>query len=467
MTEDWHHRQVGARRQEEDKNDIKNAKKKKKKLLLETCPLLVPKDKSFCNYHGYLLLNNNNNKLKEIVCEISFKKQEEENNQNNKNNQMINYNNQNNNKWIMNFKTNSLQELLQTNQQQFNKINSFENILINKLKKQTEPIDALIELKNTLDIMSINSNNNYSSTSTTIVNNNNIYRSGTFYKNFLQQLDEIGWDKIIDLKVDFSYVTLCIKDKHNREHFIEVNTCTLETKVDLPITLENLVDNSFNANFNTNQEKKDLKKILEQYEQLIEQLNDFFEVMEDIDQHIKIIEPERPTRCHTMRRMIIKNHCSLQIEIDPFRPKEKLKDFKFFGADQMVAPLRLKLNQQKQNNGWDNTKFVRENLENILGIKWNYNNKACSSGGDSGSLKTREEEEEDYNEDCGICYSYRMNLKVPDKICDNEKCSKCYHTECLIEWLRNIPGSHQSFDTIFGSCPYCSSPISVSINVIK
>jgi len=81
--------------------------------------------------------------------------------------------------------------------------------------------------------------------------------------------------------------------------------------------------------------------------------------------------------------------------------------------------------------------------------------------------------------ECGICYSYRLPVadkkeapgaastgggeqgEMPDRMCDNAKCGRPYHRACLVEWLRAIPNTQQSFNTLFGKCPYCQSPITV------
>lgn len=70
---------------------------------------------------------------------------------------------------------------------------------------------------------------------------------------------------------------------------------------------------------------------------------------------------------------------------------------------------------------------------------------------------------EEFSMECGICYVYRLEDKIPEACCENAKCGKPFHRTCLFEWLRAIPSSRQSFDTIFGQCPYCASPISTKL----
>ncbi|RXH75500.1 hypothetical protein DVH24_030221 [Malus domestica] len=50
---------------------------------------------------------------------------------------------------------------------------------------------------------------------------------------------------------------------------------------------------------------------------------------------------------------------------------------------------------------------------------------------------------------------------------DNTRCNKAFHSICLVDWLRSITTRRQSFDVLFGSCPYCSEPVAVKINSVK
>jgi len=69
---------------------------------------------------------------------------------------------------------------------------------------------------------------------------------------------------------------------------------------------------------------------------------------------------------------------------------------------------------------------------------------AAASGGSGGK-----------NADCGICYAHLLADEAPSKFCDNVKCAQPFHSNCLVEWLRSTPNTRQSFNTLFGTCPYC------------
>lgn len=38
-----------------------------------------------------------------------------------------------------------------------------------------------------------------------------------------------------------------------------------------------------------------------------------------------------------------------------------------------------------------------------------------------------------FGAECGICYAYRLDGRIPDKACDNPQCLQLYHPVCLYE----------------------------------
>jgi len=108
----------------------------------------------------------------------------------------------------------------------------------------------------------------------------------------------------------------------------------------------------------------------------------------------------------------------------------------------------MKLN--KNLSSWDHNGMLLDNLQRVLELTF---------------PSPQTTQKSDFMVECGICYSYRIGERqqmLPDKTCDNPKCARPFHRNCLYEWLKGLTTSRQSFDTIFGTCPYCSNPISIS-----
>lgn len=73
-------------------------------------------------------------------------------------------------------------------------------------------------------------------------------------------------------------------------------------------------------------------------------------------------------------------------------------------------------------------------------------------------------EKSDFSMDCGICYARHLNGAIPDQVCNNPQCGQLFHQMCLYEWLRGLSSSRQSFNVLFGECPYCSKPITLKMS---
>uniref|UniRef100_A0AAY4E7L6 RING-type domain-containing protein n=1 Tax=Denticeps clupeoides TaxID=299321 RepID=A0AAY4E7L6_9TELE len=172
----------------------------------------------------------------------------------------------------------------------------------------------------------------------------------------------------------------------------------------------------------------------------LEGLAEFWSVLDEIDVQTWVLEPEKPSRADTMRRIAIGNNVSIKVEIDPRHPR-MLPDCCLLGAEHVVTPLR----KQEINCGLMVFLCLLLNIVCMPGAEYHQ------------SLST----------ECGICYSFRLESAIPDQVCNDPRCGQPFHQACLYEWLRGLPTSRQSFNTVFGECPYCSKPITVKTAVHK
>ncbi|NWS37210.1 FANCL ligase, partial [Probosciger aterrimus] len=181
-----------------------------------------------------------------------------------------------------------------------------------------------------------------------------------------------------------------------------------------------------------------LLDIYNQFLVALESLKEFWDAMDEIDGKTWVLEPENPTRSATTRRIAIGNNVSVSVEVDPRHPA-MLPECYFLGADHAVNPLRAKLNDNM--HLWDPEISLLQNLKDLLEI--DFPSRAVL-------------EKSDFAKDCGICYAYRLNGTTPDQVCDEPRCGQPFHQACLYEWLQGLPSSRQSFNVIFGECPYCN-----------
>lgn len=178
-------------------------------------------------------------------------------------------------------------------------------------------------------------------------------------------------------------------------------------------------------------------------------MKEFWNALDEIDEKTWVLEPENPTRSATMRRIAVGNNISINIDVDPRHPT-MFPECYFLGADHVVNPLKIKLNSNI--HLWDPEISLLSNLKEILEI----------------DFPSREAlKQSDFSMDCGICYAYRLEGAIPDQVCDDPRCGQPFHQACLFEWLRGLPSSRQSFNVIFGECPYCNKQITLKMSMKK
>ncbi|ETE72297.1 E3 ubiquitin-protein ligase FANCL, partial [Ophiophagus hannah] len=220
--------------------------------------------------------------------------------------------------------------------------------------------------------------------------------------------------RVLFIDPAFSTIRLKAEDSSGRDHQI---TLKLNSKypreqpdclIDLPI--------QFSFSWTP---QSSLLSIHSQFLVALESLKEFWDVLDEIDEKTWVLEPEKPTRSSTRRRIAI-----------------------------VVNPLKIKLNGNI--HMWNPENSLLKNLREILEV----------------DFPSREAlEKSDFSMDCGICYAYRLDGAIPDQVCDDSHCGQSFHQVCLYEqitpcfilqWLRGLPSSRQSFNVIFGECPYCS-----------
>ncbi|XP_075781639.1 E3 ubiquitin-protein ligase FANCL isoform X2 [Pelodiscus sinensis] len=242
-----------------------------------------------------------------------------------------------------------------------------------------------------------------------------------YYSSLVRDIETLGWDKVVYIDTGLNTIKLKGEDSCGRQHLI---TLKLNAK-------SSLID------------------IYSQFLAALESLKEFWNAMDEIDKMTWVLEPENPTRSATMRRIAIGNNVSVNLEVDPRHPTT-LPECYFLGADHAVNPLRTKLNNNM--HLWDPDITLIQNLKDVL--ETDFPSRAML-------------EKTDFTMDCGICYAYRLDGALPDQVCSDSRCGQPFHQACLFEWLQGLPSSRQSFNVIFGECPYCNKPISVKMSMKK
>ncbi|KAI5079651.1 hypothetical protein GOP47_0005130, partial [Adiantum capillus-veneris] len=248
-----------------------------------------------------------------------------------------------------------------------------------------------------------------------------------FHQRISKEIDSMGWSNLAYATSDLTQLKFRIFDGAGREHPIEVTLA-----IDYPTTPPNATADLPCAIELGWYDGATIGTLLDQYKDAILQYQDFWTVMEDLEREFRIIESEHPSRSNTFRRVALGDDCSLSLTVDPLSPRS-IPEYRFFGPEGTVAPLRKKLNSNIHK--WNQSKLLTENLTLVL---------------DTVLPSPEETKQEDMSVSCGICYTFRLpdndpasknfgkEGNVPDRACDNGNCGRQFHIDCLVEWMRSI-----------------------------
>lgn len=278
-------------------------------------------------------------------------------------------------------------------------------------------------------------------------------KSSSFYRRIYSEVEEIGWEHLVRFGEDLRLLSFRVKDKKGRVHILQI---TLDgTYPNHPPSISADVPYLFNLKWSINSRLED---VIQQFQKHLEKLQDFWNLMDDIDHSLLVSDLRYPQRALSHRQLNISNDCCIILSIDANDPTS-LPDCRFLGSDSGVE--RLRGMWRKNCKRWMRDKPFSENLAHVLDIQLH---------GPSSIQKT------DPQTECGICYAQYLPIddELGDKsgsgtdcTCENNSCSRAFHSVCLVDWLRSITTTRQSFDVLFGNCPYCSDPIAVKMNTRK
>lgn len=275
-----------------------------------------------------------------------------------------------------------------------------------------------------------------------IRNSGQVYKEPVLCRQIISEIESLGWDKLLTVDADFTLVQLLCTDDKGREHTLRVKLHP-QHPVEKPQCLTDLPV-QFNFHWSN---KSTLKDLYNQFEHCVKTFQVFWDCMESVDKNTWVLEPENPSYSAVYRRIAISSSASVQITVDPKQPK-MLPNCRFMGADHSVSQLRQNMNSNLYQ--WNPESDLLDNLQMLLNVTF-----------PSPTTSKREE----FSMECGICYSYKLETELPNEVCNDSRCSQAFHHTCLYEWLRSS-GCRQSFNTVFGECPYCSKPITVKMPTI-
>ncbi|KAL9661465.1 hypothetical protein QQ045_026289 [Rhodiola kirilowii] len=272
----------------------------------------------------------------------------------------------------------------------------------------------------------------------------------SFYRAVHLEIEEVGWDQLVRANKDLTVLSFKILDKKGKSHILE--TVLDKNYPNCPPAISADVPHLFTLKWSANSRLKD---VVEQFSKHIEELQDFWSVMDNIDKSLLVVGPEQPSRAVSFRHISIGNDCVIVLKVHVDDPRS-LPEARFIGLESNVSSLKKLWSRNARH--WSEHKSFVDNMSNLLETQI------------QGPLEVNVNCQQ---LECGICYAQYLPTDIelgtssgsgPDYTCDNTNCSKAFHSVCLADWLRSITTTRQSFNVMFGACPYCSDPVAVKIS---
>lgn len=260
----------------------------------------------------------------------------------------------------------------------------------------------------------------------------------------LSQLSDIGLSKIEDLERDLNFVIFKVDD----------NNPDFNLKIDIP---SDFPESAFKVDAAASEIHVDkhttIKEYFEKHQEKVQQYMPIWQALSGLESRTRVLEDSK-SLWDCKRIIPLAPGICIEIHLDPSEPYSPPKII-ILGPDRKIQPLLTSLAANIEQ--YDPDQNLALNLERILDVEL---------PPPAAELSEKSTLDED-NIDCGICYLYQLGDALPMEVCDNAKCSKPFHRECLYEHLSTCHGSTRSHNTntIFGKCPICDSDIFCQIQI--
>ncbi|PQQ09503.1 E3 ubiquitin-protein ligase FANCL isoform X3 [Prunus yedoensis var. nudiflora] len=270
--------------------------------------------------------------------------------------------------------------------------------------------------------------------------------ASTFYRAVYSEIEEVGWEHLVRFGGDLTSLSFRILDGKGKMHIIEIQLDKTHPKCPPSISAD--VPYMFDLKWSTHSRLKD---VVQQFKKHLEKLQAFWSTLDDIDRSFGLLILNKHLLLYPIARSIwemIASSCCLLMPLI---------------LDLYQSPIVNLLRNRWRRNGkrWIKDKQFLENLKCLLETQLPI----------PPDVQKNEQQVE-----CGICYAQSLPIDEElrhksgtgtDYTCDNTSCKRAFHSICLVDWLRSITTTRQSFDVLFGSCPYCSEPVAVKIDSMK
>ncbi|XP_042990987.1 E3 ubiquitin-protein ligase FANCL isoform X4 [Carya illinoinensis] len=207
-------------------------------------------------------------------------------------------------------------------------------------------------------------------------------KSSTFYRSLYSEIEEVGWELLVRLGGDLTFLSFRILDAKSRVHFVEIELD--ETYPKSPPRASADVPYIFDLKWSISSRLKD---VVQQFQKHLEKLQEFWSTLDDIDKSLWVVDPKQPSRSMSHRQINIGNDCFIMLYIDADDPKS-LPECRFMGPGPVVDSFRRIW--QRNRRKWTKDRPYLENIACLL---------------ETQLPRPIDVQKNDQQVECGICYA--------------------------------------------------------------
>ena len=173
----------------------------------------------------------------------------------------------------------------------------------------------------------------------------------------MSELKEIGFDKVVHINDTLDHIIFEISD-HGIIHKIQTSIPSTYPLTPLKLTLDGpnmnhtltttTITSETDNNASSTTTHSNLCTAIQYYYEWVEIYRDYFICMNELDQNTRILDPDQPTGKETYRRIALKGHCSLHLELDPIYPRNGLKAMRFYGSEKNIKYFQQRWENKSQ-----------------------------------------------------------------------------------------------------------------------
>lgn len=188
-----------------------------------------------------------------------------------------------------------------------------------------------------------------------------------FYPMLVAELERVGWAHVLEISADLRRLVFGLHDER-QVGVPQLHRLQVQLRSGYPLTaptVSSSLPRPFALRWSAN--GSSLAQLVAQFREAVRQCLPIWEALATVDQATWVLDPKNPGPAALDRRIALGGNCSLQLLLDPLRPRA-LPQIRFLGPDHRTQPLKTAFN--KNAHTWSEDASLFDNLARCVGVSF-------------------------------------------------------------------------------------------------